>query len=269
MAGVTVLRLAALTFALLLTGCAGGSGGGDGGAGKAPDVAVKTIVDGTLRACSDVPYEPFVYLEDGRHAGIEPDLLRALAQEMRLNSDIVDVNFEHIFTEMEAGKCDLVVSAVSITDERKQKYLFTDPYFEINQSLLVRSGDEATLKNLAGLTGKVGVKAETTGAEYVARQLPADRIVAYPDTPAMLQALREKEVDGIVQDRPVNLFWARQPEFAELQVFTDVEREQYGMVLPKRSQELRDAVNSALRRVQESGRSDEILQKHLGGKAQR
>lgn len=257
--------VAVLVAAPLLGACGGAREGGQ----TAGMPELSTVQKGKLTACTDVPYEPFAFVEEGRFVGIDPDLVRTVATDLGLEGEVVDTDFDRIFQELEAGTCDVIASSLSITEERQSKYLFTDPYFEVNQSLLVREADSTRFGDLAAIPGKIGVQPGTTGADYAARQVGQDRLEEFNDASVMLQALRDNRIDGIVQDRPVSAHWDKSEEFELVTTFTDVTRETYGMALLQEKTELRDAINGALTRIREDGRYDEILSRYLGDAARR
>jgi polar amino acid transport system substrate-binding protein len=245
--------------ALLLAGC-----------GPTPTAlstpAVDTVAAGKLTACTNLPYEPFELLVDDKESGIDIDLVQALAEDLGKEAAFHRTSFDTIFDELDGGACDLVASAVSITEERRQKYLFSDGYFEINQSLMVRASDVRTIGDLGALTGrKIGVLKGTTGADYAASHATDAKLVKFDDAHAMVDALTGSQVDAVLQDFPVNSYYARRSgALAVVTTFSDVEREQYGFAMAQRSSALRDAVNGSLQRIRQDGRYDEILRKYLG-----
>ena len=100
---------------------------------------------GSLTVCTDTPYEPFEFEgPDGEQTGYDMDLLRAIAEDAGLELDVIDLPFDGILGSVAAGDCDVVASAVTITDERAQQVDFSDPYFDAEQSLLVRAADQDT-----------------------------------------------------------------------------------------------------------------------------
>lgn len=237
--------------------------------GSSAIVAPPTVREGRLTVCTAGPYPPFVMVGDGgRVSGIDPDLSRAVATELALEADFVDLPFGEVFPALDNSRCDVAAAAVSITEDRLQRFLFTDGYFQVVQSVLVRTADAETYSSLDRIPGMIGVQVGTTGAGYAAARVPSERLRQFEDATEMVQALRAGTIDGIVQDRPVNDHLARSPDFRMVAGLDDGISETYGMVLAKRSTALRDAVNEALRRMMADGRYDAILKNHLGGAPQ-
>lgn len=253
--GATVL----IGATLLLGGC--------GSSAEAIDASgISTIEAGTFTVCSDIPYAPFEIENDGKYSGIDVDVLNAVGSDLKHKVVFKATAFDNIFDAMNNKKCDLVASAVSISDERKKTMLFSDGYFEINQSLLVRSVDSAMYSSLTSLKGhKIGVQKGTTGEEYANAHAGGATVVGYDGVDDMQSALASKAVDGLVLDFPVNSYMAQKDSSMKVvQTFTDVQREEYGIAMPESAGKLQTAVNASLKRIRSDGRYDAILVKYLG-----
>lgn len=269
------LRLVALVATLVLTAGACGDDGDDGAAGGTSTTAGRGIPsteelglvsDGKLIACTDVPYAPFEFEEGGRFDGIDIELVRAVAGRLGLTPEFRDVDFDAIFTALNARQCDLVASSVSITEERMQNLDFSDGYFEINQSLLVRKGEEATLDDLDKLAGRtIGVQSETTGAAFAKENATGATIREFTGADEAFSALKALQVDAVLQDLPVNAYHAQTTgETVVAKVFTEGEKEQYGFAMRKGSTALKAAIDDALAQVKADATYPTILRRFLG-----
>src|SRR5918998_6678852 len=228
-------------LALTLAACGddddgGDSAGGDGGGGE------------SLRVCSDIPYAPFEFEgDDGEYTGFDMELMREVANRLDREMEVIDQPFEGIWLAPAAGECDIVASAMTITEERAEEALFTDPYFDADQSLLVRADDEdqyATLDDLAGAT--IGVQTDTTGETYANENTPdGAEISGFPDADALFLALQAGEIDAVLQDFPVNAYRAQEDEEVVV-TETFPTGEQYGFATSQDNQELVDQVNEQL-----------------------
>lgn len=97
----------------------------------------------TITVCSDIPYAPMEYEGEGprglQYTGFDIDLMDAMAASVDAKLSVIDVDFDGILGNLASGKCDVVASSLTITDERKKEVDFTDAYFDANQSLLVKA----------------------------------------------------------------------------------------------------------------------------------
>jgi len=96
----------------------------------------------TLAVCSDIPYPPMEMEGEGprglQYTGFDIELLDAMAAAIDAKLEIKPVGFDGILGNLESGECDVVASSVTITDERAKEVDFTEPYFDADQSLLVK-----------------------------------------------------------------------------------------------------------------------------------
>lgn len=227
---------------------------------------LSTTTEGILTVCSDVPYPPFEDQVDGKFVGVDPDLMAAIASDNRLDVKIVDTDFDSIFTQLKAGACDVIASSVSITDERKASNDFSDPYYEIKQSLLVNNVDKNTLTDLDKLKGKVvGVQSETTGATFAkdAAEENGYTVKEFTGADEVFAALRSGSIDASIQDYPVNYGESSTNKTSTITKSFDGD-EQYGFVISKDNKDLTKAINASLKKLKENGKYDEILTKYLG-----
>lgn len=269
MARWTVRIPALLLVAALAAACGDDGGSDDSTEGETP-AAIDTIASGKLTVCSDMPYAPFEFEDGGETKGIDVDLVRGIAERIDLEAVFRDTDFDGIFAALAADSCDMVASSVTITEERKQANSFSDGYFQIRQSLLVRKEDATKYTDLATLKGRtVGVQSETTGADYAMTEGAKVGVAVKEFTGAdeLFTALKAKQIDGVVQDYPVNQYHATTTGETEVSKTFDSEPEDYGFVIPKESTALLEAVNEGLAALRADGDYDRITKEYLGAEA--
>ncbi|KAB1862322.1 basic amino acid ABC transporter substrate-binding protein [Microbacterium algeriense] len=263
------LALAA-TATLALAGCATGSSDAGSSGEPAAGDEYGLIEAGTLTVCSDVPYPPFE-VEDPNsetgYSGFDIDLLSAIAEKIDLKLAVQDVGFDALQsgTTLAAGQCDIGASAMTITDERKANIDFSDPYVDSLQSLLVRADSDIT--SIDDLDGKnVGVQQGTTGETYAGENAPGAQLVQYPSDGELWPAMQAGQIDAILQDQPVN-YVHEQDDPAYKIVETYPTDESYGFAFAKgEKDELREAVNKALKELQDDGGYQKIYDEYLAAK---
>lgn len=242
----------------------------DSASAKIDITALDLIKEGAITVCTDAPYEPFEFQDEATKewTGFDMDLMKVIATNIGgLSLEVTVQPFDGIWLAPKAKTCDLVASAMTITEERAANALFSDPYFDADQSLLVRAEDKATLVDLASLAGKtIAVQTGTTGETYAKENAKDSTLKSFDEPAAMFLALEGKQVDAILQDLPVN--GARQvkepTKFALTATFTT--GEQYGFALAQDNTTLAEAVNSGLAAAKDSGEYDTIFAKYFGAK---
>ncbi|MFJ6001050.1 transporter substrate-binding domain-containing protein [Arthrobacter sp. NPDC092385] len=244
--------------ALALSACGGSSEEGTGEAG-----GLDLVSEGSLTVCSDIPYPPFEFEENGEYTGFDMDLMKEIASGMDLELAVQDVEFNGLQSGavLAARQCDIGASAVTITEERQANLAFSDPYYDSLQSLLVPTGsDVASIEDLAGK--KVGVQQGTTGETYATENAPEAELVQFPSDAEMYAAIQAGNVDALLQDLPVNLGHTEDGEFTIAEEFkTD---EQYGFIMAKEgSDELVAAVNEQLTALRDNGKYQEIYDSYF------
>jgi len=260
------IQLAALaTAGLLLAAC------GKKEAPPAPATApvaaapapAKVYVVGT-----DAAYAPFESQnEKGDIVGFDIDVLKAVAAKAGIELKFVNTPWEGIFNALGQGDRDMIVSAVTITDERKQTMDFSDPYFDAQQLIAVKESSKiakfADLKKL-----KVGVQTGTTGDEAVAKLLGKTNtnIKRFESTPLALKELESGGVDAVVADNGVVIHYVANNPGGKFKTVADKEfvPEQYGIALKKGNAELQAKLNKGLAEIKTDGTYVKIYTQYFG-----
>lgn len=247
----TVLFLA-LALSLVAAAC---SSSGD----------VALVAEGKLTVCSEVPYEPFEFEDPSGpagYSGFDIELMDAIAKEMGLELAVANTPFDGIWLQPAAGACDVVASAMTITEDRAANALFSDPYFNADQSLLVTSANEGL--KLADTSGKkIGVQVGTTGELYANENKPdGAEVVSFDEGAALFLALESGSVDAILQDLPVNGYRAvKDPKFAVTETYSTAEQYGFGMALD--NTDLATQINAALKMLRDNGTYGDIHEKYF------
>ena len=222
------------------------------------------MAEGDLTVCSDTPYEPFeMKEEDGTDTGFDMELARAIGARADLDLAVIDLPFDGILGSLAAGDCDVVASAVTITEERAEQVDFTDPYFDAEQSLLIKADNEeiASIDDLAGKT--VGVQSGTTGEAYANENAEGATVTSFEDSDGLFAALESDTIDAILQDLPVNGYRSTQDPSVEV-VETYPTEEQYGFAVEKGDTALLEFLNEGFQALRDDGTYDELFATYFG-----
>jgi polar amino acid transport system substrate-binding protein len=217
---------------------------------------------------TDAAYAPFESQnEKGEIVGFDIDVAKAVAAKAGVELKFVNTPWEGIFNALGQGDRDLVVSAVTITAERKQTMDFSDPYFDAQQLIAIKDGSKiakfADLKKL-----KVGVQTGTTGDEAVTKLLgkTSTNIKRFESTPLALKELESGGVDAVVADNGVIIHYVANNPGGKFKTVADKEfvPEQYGMALKKGNTELQGLLNKGLAAIKADGTYDRIYIQYFG-----
>jgi polar amino acid transport system substrate-binding protein len=260
--------LAFLTAGALVMGACGSDDNKDETSSSGSGAAnVDLVSSGKLTVCSDTPYEPFEFQKGGKDVGYDMDILRAIATDNKVGLEVKDVPFDGILGSLAAGDCDVVGSAVTITDERAKQVNFSDPYFDADQSLLVKAADKAKYAKLEDLAGQtIGVQSSTTGEAYAKEHKPQGATIkSFDDATGLFGAIASGQITAILQDFPVNAYRATQDDSV---VVTESfpTGEQYGFAIKKGNTGVLDMINKGLTSLKDSGKFDEIYATYFGEK---
>jgi polar amino acid transport system substrate-binding protein len=265
------LQLASLTAATLLLAACGKK---DAPAAAAPAAApapaaaaapapAKVYVVGT-----DAAYAPFESQnEKGEIVGFDVEVVQAAAKKAGVEVKFVNTPWEGIFNALGQGDRDMVVSAVTITEERKQTMDFSEPYFDAQQLIAIKQTSKIT--KFADLKkAKVGVQTGTTGDEAVTKLLgkTSTAIKRFESTPLALKELEAGGVDAVVADNGVVIHYVANNPGGKFKTVADKEfaPEQYGIAFKKGNTELQAKMNKGLAAIKADGSYAAIFTKYFG-----
>ena len=261
---VSIRSLLALLCALALGLAACGEDDGDTAVDDGDDTAadeLDLVSEGTLTVCTDAPYPPMEFEVDGEFTGFDIELMRAIGDQLGLEVEVVNSGFDPIVsgTALAAGQCDIAAASITITEEREENVDFTDPYFQADQSLLVKA--DSGISAIGDLEGeRVGVQSGTTGEAYANENVPEGAtVVSFDDPGDLFVALEADDIAAVLQDLVVNQGRTLEDDTLAV-VETFPTEEQYGFAVEEGHTALRDAVNEALQTLQDDGSYDSLFE---------
>ena len=258
------IKILSFLMAMMLVLAACGSddasnSGGDEGSGE----------DGgnTYTVGTDTTYPPFEFEEGGKYKGIDIDIIDAIAEEEGFEIELKPMDFGGIIPAILADQLDVAIAGMSITDDRKEKVDFSDPYFDAGLTLVV-SEDNNDITSVDDLEGKVvAVKNGTTGADHAEKikdEYGIKEVRQFNDSPSMFQEVANGNADVLIEDYPV-IAYAIKTSNLDLKTVGDrLNGDQYGIAVKKgENQELLEKINSGLQKIKDNGKYDEILNTYL------
>jgi L-cystine transport system substrate-binding protein len=216
---------------------------------------------GVFRVATEGTYSPFTFHDaSGALVGFDVEVAKEIAKRLGVKAQFIEGKWDGLIAGLDASRYDAVINEVTITDARKQKYDFSDPYVVTKPVLVVRK-DNATIKNFEDLKGKKVAEDLTTTYAQVAKGFGATVVNA--DLP--IEVLLTGRVDGVINDRLYFLDYMKQKPDAPLKIVATYDQPDYqGVILRKGNPDLVAAVNKALADAKADGSYQKISLKYFG-----
>ncbi|MGE5605997.1 MAG: basic amino acid ABC transporter substrate-binding protein [Bacteroidota bacterium] len=216
----------------------------------------------TLNVGTDATYEPFESIdESGNYVGFDMELIKMVADEMKMELKLQNVNWDGIIPGLINGNYDCLISAMTITEERQKQISFSDPYFSIKQVIVVKEENDQ-IKTPADLTGKtVTAQIGTTGDLY-ASKIQGVKMKRFDTNPQAVQELLNNNADAAVMDDLVASEAISKNSGLKMIEIIDAEVENYGIGVKKENTELLEKINKALDTLKNNGKLAELTQKY-------
>jgi cystine transport system substrate-binding protein len=257
--------------ALGLAGCASG----DAGTGSAPGASgtpapATSLSDvqakGELVIGTEGTYSPFSFHEgsgSGALTGYDVEVATAVADKLGVKPVFEETQFDGIFAGLEAGRWDVIANQVSITDERKTVYDFSEPY-TVSPGVIIVKGSDSGISSFADLKGKTTAQSLTSNWNELATQSGA-KVEAVEGFAQAVTLLQQGRVDATINDRLTLLDYQKQQGDSDLKVAAETDDPSLSaLVFRKGSDDLVTAVDQALADLRADGTLASISEKYFG-----
>ncbi|MCI6631144.1 MAG: transporter substrate-binding domain-containing protein [Lachnospiraceae bacterium] len=228
---------------------------------EAPEAESK----GSYIIATDTVFAPFEFTDaDNNFVGIDVDLLAAIAEDQGFEYELQSLGFDAALLAVESGQADGVIAGMSITEARKEKFDFSDSYYDAGVTMAVAKGSSvASFDDLKDQ--KVAVKTGTNGAEFaksIAEQYGFE-VVEFSDSPTMYQDVITGNTVACFEDYPVMAYNIQQGAGMEMPGDMNESTTPYGFAVKKgENAELLAMFQAGLANIKANGKYDEIVAKY-------
>jgi polar amino acid transport system substrate-binding protein len=210
-------------------------------------------------------YPPLAFKQDGHLKGIEVDFAKRLGGALNRKVEIIDIEWEQLGPALEAKKIDLVMSGTSITEERKEKVNFTEPYLTVGQMVIVRAADYPQLRDPKAIDrtkSRVGYVSRTTGEQWARANLKKAKLHGYTNTEEGVAALENDQIDFFIQDAPA--VWRVTGSIMNAHpklkgIYRPLTTEELAWAVPKDNPELLAQLNKVLEQWKKDGTLNDVI----------
>lgn len=210
-----------------------------------------------LKVGVSADYPPLAYQQAGQIVGIEADSARAVGALIDQEMTLVNMPFDKLIPALQAGEIDVIMSGMSITPERSEQVLFTDPYMDVGQMAIMTMDKVGHFSQPWALFSegvRIGVEPETTGADFVARELKDAKVTFYDDPTAAFAGLRRNDIDLYIHDAPTSWQLATSSENGDLiSLYKPLTSEKLAWAVRNDDVRLAARLNDALQTLKRNG----------------
>jgi polar amino acid transport system substrate-binding protein len=242
--------------------------------GAALAVTLLLALHGAVGAADEPPplrigmapnYPPLAFKQNGQLKGIEVDFAKRLGGALNRKIEIVQLDWEKLGPALEKKQVDMVMSGTSITEERKQKVNFTEPYLTVGQMVIVRAADYPELRDPKAMDrpkSRVGYVSRTTGEQWARAHLKKAKLHGYTNTDEGVAALENQQNEFFIQYAPAvwRVTGGIMNEHPKLKgLYKPLTTEQLAWAVPKDNPELLAQLNKVLEQWKKDGTLDDVI----------
>lgn len=222
-----------------------------------------------LRVGTESAYAPFEFTDaQGKLVGFDIDLTEAVAKHMGTSVEWVQMPFDGLIPALITSQVDMAVASFTVTEERKKRVNFSEPYYRSGLSLVIRKEDQGKYKTVDSLKGQKLCAQMGSVSAKKAQTFSPDKVTNFNDISPAYMELKAGGCEAVVNDRAVNQYFiaSRQSEgFVEIDEVIDAE--DMAMVVPKSNDKLLTDVNKALKELKDNGTYQKIHDKWFKAEA--
>lgn len=220
-----------------------------------------------LTMATNAEFPPYEFYEGDKVVGIDAEVAAVIAEKLGMELEIVDTAFDSIIPAIVAGKYDMGMAGMTVTEERLEEVNFSDSYATGVQVVIVNKDSE--IKTVDDLFGDknytIGVQTGTTGDLYSTWDIEDEglgSVSRFNKGADAVEALKIGKVDCVIIDNePAKAFVAESEDLVILD--TAYAQEQYAIAVAKDNTELLESINTALKELTEDGTLQKIVDKYI------
>ena len=273
---ITALALTAALFAAVLAGC--GSSAASSSAAPTADSAAATADTaaadqlaqikerGTITIAMEGTWAPWTYHDESDTlVGYDVEVGTLIAEKLGVEPEFVEGEWDGLLAGLDAGRYDIMVNGVDITEERAEKYDFSEPY-AYNRTAVITKGDNDTINTLEDLNGKKTANTISSTYAQLAEQYGAE-VTGVDDLNQTFELLNSGRIDATLNAEVTFYDYTKEHPDANVKIAV-LTQDANEVAIPLRKGEesatLREAINAAIDELRASGQLKELSEKYFG-----
>ncbi len=231
--------------------------------GEQPQTPDDTQEPAVLHMATEGTFPPYEYYDNGQLVGIDIEVAGAIAEKLGMKLETTDIAFESIIPGVQAGKYDIGMAGVTVSEERLQQVNFSDSYATGVQVVIVKEGGKVqSLDDMADAI--IGTQSGTTGFIYASSDFGDDHVKSFTKTTDAVEALKNGQVDCVLLDNaPAEALVDANPDAGLSILETAYTVEDYAIAINKENTDLQAKINAALAELVADGTLQSIIDKYI------
>ncbi|MBN1059876.1 ABC transporter substrate-binding protein [Clostridium botulinum] len=247
-------------MAISIVGCAGNKNG------KETASVLESIKQkGKLVVGTSADYPPYEFHKEvggkDQIVGFDISIAKSLAEDLGVELQINDMDFDGLLIALQAGKVDMVFAGMTPTDERKQNAEFSDIYYTAQHGFIVRKGEEGNIKSIDDLKDKkIGVQKGSIQEKLANEKIPDAEKKALGKVTDLVLDLKNNKVDAILVELPVAEFnCEKNSDIALTNVVLEDSEGGSAIAMSKGSDDLKGEINKTIQKLKDEGKIDKFV----------
>ena len=210
-------------------------------------------------------FVPFEYMDGDKIIGFDVELLDEISKETGVKFKMVGMDFSGLLPALQTKKIDMIVSGMSVTEDRKKNVNFSNPYFTISQVIMLGENSKDITKEEDISGKKIGVVMGTTSdtlADKFSKDLTGVEVIKYNKLYEAALALQGQKIDMIILDNQQAKKTIENNKGLKLASYV-LQSEDYAIAMGKDKTELLKKINTALEKILKSEKYDELMKKYI------
>ncbi|MBN1069107.1 amino acid ABC transporter [Clostridium botulinum] len=253
-------------MAISIVGCAGNKNTAGSKDGKETASVLEAIKQkGKLVVGTSADYPPYEFHKevDGKDqiVGFDISIAKSLAEDLGVELQINDMDFDGLLIALQAGKVDMVFAGMTPTDERKENADFSDIYYTAQHGVIVRKGEEGNIKSIDDLKDKkIGVQKGSIQERLANEKIPDAQKKALGKVTDLVLDLKNNKVDAILVELPVAEFnCEKNSDIALTSVILEDSEGGAAIAMSKGSDDLKNEINKTIQKLKDEGKVDKFV----------
>jgi len=231
------------------------------------DEEKETQSNTVLKVGMELAYPPFEMSDkDGVPTGVSVDLAYALGEYLGREVVIENIAWDGLIPSLKTSKIDIIISSMTITEERKKAIAFSEGYAKSSLAILANSkSDISTIKDLNKSDKTVAVKKGSTGHLYAKENLKNANILVFDKESTCVLEVVQGKADGFIYDQlTIYKNWAQHKDTTK-PILSSFQKdfEHWGIALRKDDKKLQSSINEFVEKSKKDGTFDKLSYKYL------